>query len=107
MMIINDNNIKQDSLAKKQSPPVFVLSLDFELHWGFQDKVKDKNHPYWENLQGTRQAVEELLNLFIAKDIHVTWGIVGRLFANSQDEFDHYFPKPKFQTTPSSSQELF
>ena len=39
----------------------FVISLDFELHWGVFDAYGDK---YNDNILGARQAIPEILELF-------------------------------------------
>jgi len=59
-------------------PGLFVISLDFELHWGVinQYSVAD----YRENLDGARKAIPAMLDLFSAYGIHATWAIVGYLF---------------------------
>src|ERR1700686_2907278 len=41
----------------------FVISLDFELHWGVRDHERP-NGPYGPNLLGARKAIPRLLELF-------------------------------------------
>ena len=62
----------------------FVVSLDFELHWGVRDhrSVAD----YRENLLGVRRAVPALLSMFSEFGIHATWATVGFLFFENIDE---------------------
>jgi hypothetical protein len=62
----------------------FVISLDFELHWGVRDhrSVAD----YRENLLGVRRVVPALLSLFSEFGVHATWATVGFLFFESVDE---------------------
>lgn len=62
----------------------FVVSLDFELHWGVRDhrSVAD----YRENLLGVRRAIPALLDLFSEFRIHATWATVGFLFFETIDE---------------------
>jgi hypothetical protein len=62
----------------------FVISLDFELHWGVRDHrtVAD----YRENLLGVRRVVPALLALFSEYGIRATWATVGFLFFESVDE---------------------
>lgn len=59
-------------------PGMFVISLDFELHWGVvsQYSVAD----YRENLDGARKAIPAMLDMFSDYGIHATWAIVGYLF---------------------------
>ncbi len=62
----------------------FIVSLDFELHWGVRDKRSIEQ--YRSNLLGVRDAVPRLLDLFVRYDIHATWATVGLLFAESKQE---------------------
>ena len=62
----------------------FVVSLDFELHWGVRDHVALAGNR--ERLLGVRKAVPALLQLFAERGIHATWATVGLLFARSRDE---------------------
>ncbi len=68
----------------------FVISLDFELMWGVRDKRTIEN--YGESILGARTAVLEMLNLFKIHDIHVTWAIVGLLFAENKEEMLEFYP---------------
>jgi hypothetical protein len=45
-----------------QTPGTFIISLDFELHWGIRD-VKTVEQ-YRENLIGVRRAVPAMLATF-------------------------------------------
>ena len=64
-------------------PGLFVISLDFELHWGVCDTrtVDD----YRENLLGVRDAVPAMLALFERHGIHATWATVGFLFFDRRE----------------------
>ncbi|MCX5807564.1 MAG: polysaccharide deacetylase family protein [Proteobacteria bacterium] len=63
----------------------FVISLDYELAWGFHGtNLKDK--PYLENVKGENKAVIETLKLFEKYGIHATWAIVGALFCKNKKE---------------------
>lgn len=66
-------------------PPAFVISLDFELHWGIRD-VHSTSSEYAHNLLGARAAIPRMLDLFAEYDVAVTWATVGFLFAESRDE---------------------
>ena len=71
----------------------FVVSLDFELHWGRFDKVPlAGNERYY--LQ-TREAVPRLCDEFASHGIAATWAAVGMLFAESREELDAYAPTEK------------
>jgi peptidoglycan/xylan/chitin deacetylase (PgdA/CDA1 family) len=62
----------------------FVISLDFELHWGVRDHLRVED--YTENLLGVRQAIPAMLALFSELEIHATWATVGFLFFENIDE---------------------
>jgi len=68
----------------RSAPGIFVISLDFELHWGVRDHrtVAD----YRENLLGARQAIPALLDLFRHHDVHATWATVGFLFFDNKKD---------------------
>lgn len=68
----------------------FVISLDFELHWGVRDHRSVDQ--YRENLLGVRQAVPAILDLFERYKIHATWAIVGFLFFNGLDDLKNGLP---------------
>ena len=71
----------------------FVISLDFELHWGVRDHrtVAD----YRENLLGVRRVVPALLALFSEYGIRATWATVGFLFFESNDELMAALPSER------------
>jgi peptidoglycan/xylan/chitin deacetylase (PgdA/CDA1 family) len=69
----------------------FVLSLDFELHWGVRDH-EPLDGPYRQNLLGARKAIPRLLELFERYGISATWAIVGFLFATSREERRKFEP---------------
>ncbi|MGO9344664.1 MAG: polysaccharide deacetylase family protein, partial [Acidimicrobiales bacterium] len=76
------------------SPPghgAFVISLDFELHWGVRDHLA-ADGPYQSNLLGVRQAIPAMLDLFGAYDIKATWATVGFLFCDNRGEVERYAP---------------
>lgn len=62
----------------------FIISLDFELHWGLRDKRTVEN--YRKNLQGVWYVVPTLLKLFDKYKIHATWATVGFLFFETRHE---------------------
>lgn len=70
--------------------PVFIISLDFELHWGRFDKaaIKDNEAYYLQ----ARKAVPKILRLFEEFDIEATWATVGMLFAENIEEWHKYSP---------------
>jgi peptidoglycan/xylan/chitin deacetylase (PgdA/CDA1 family) len=72
----------------------FVISLDFELHWGVRDH-EPPHGPYRQNLLGARKAIPRLLELFERYGIAGTWAIVGFLFAHSPEERRKFEPARK------------
>ncbi len=72
----------------------FVISLDFELHWGVRDLFPSQG-VYTANLLGARTAVPKMLGLFEQFDIAATWATVGFLFARSKEELHSFYPKIK------------
>jgi peptidoglycan/xylan/chitin deacetylase (PgdA/CDA1 family) len=75
----------------------FVVSLDFELHWGVRDKLDLAE--YRQNLLGAREAVPAMLALFAAYGVHATWAIVGLLFTESRREMIERLPaqRPRYR----------
>ena len=73
-----------------QGRGIFIISLDFELHWGVRD-VKTVQQ-YHENLLGVRSVVPALLATFAAYGIHATWATVGLLFFRSREELLRALP---------------
>jgi peptidoglycan/xylan/chitin deacetylase (PgdA/CDA1 family) len=66
----------------------FVISLDFELHWGVRDVVSVSEKR--DHFLRARDAIPEVLRLFREYEIHATWATVGFLFArNKQHLMDH------------------
>jgi len=69
----------------------FVISLDFELHWGVSDHRTVES--YYENLKNTPEVVRRLLALFKNRNIHVTWATVGMLFCKDKNELNTFVPE--------------
>jgi peptidoglycan/xylan/chitin deacetylase (PgdA/CDA1 family) len=69
----------------------FVVSLDFELHWGMRDMVSLP--AYRANLDGTPAAIHRMLDLFEQRSTHVTWAAVGLLFARDSEEARRFAPR--------------
>jgi len=67
----------------------FIISLDFELHWGVFDTLENR---YDDNLNGVKNAIENMLVLFNKYNIHVTWATVGLLFNENKDDYAKYKP---------------
>jgi peptidoglycan/xylan/chitin deacetylase (PgdA/CDA1 family) len=82
-----------------QNPGSFVISLDFELHWGVRDhRTVDQ---YRENLLGVRQAIPAMLHLFERYGISATWATVGFLFFENRDDLKAAWPMelPQYRDT--------
>jgi len=66
--------------------PVFIISLDTELAWGF---ILEPRHKFLALLQSeparARGTIDLLLNLFEKYDIPATWAVVGHLFLDSDE----------------------
>jgi peptidoglycan/xylan/chitin deacetylase (PgdA/CDA1 family) len=62
----------------------FVISLDFELHWGVRDVQTVAQ--YRRNLMGVRRVVPALLATFAEYGVRATWATVGFLFFSTRTE---------------------
>jgi peptidoglycan/xylan/chitin deacetylase (PgdA/CDA1 family) len=82
---------EERSVGGPQHPPRFVVSQDFELHWGVRDKRSVEE--YRANLLGVRRAIPETLRLFEKFEIHATWATVGFLFFDGRDELMANLPE--------------
>lgn len=72
----------------------FCISLDFELHWGCFETMKvldEKGKTYFHN---TRKAIPEMLKIFSAAELHVTWATVGMLYHRNVKEWEAHRPNP-------------
>ncbi len=81
--------------VRAQAPGTFIISLDFELHWGIRD-VKTVEQ-YRENLIGVRRAVPAMLATFAEYEIHATWATVGFLFFSRRSELLRALPTERPQ----------
>jgi len=71
----------------------FIISLDFELHWGgFEKWPVDNYKKYFAN---TREAIPQMLDLFARHEVHVTWATVGMLFHQSRADMQANFPNTR------------
>jgi peptidoglycan/xylan/chitin deacetylase (PgdA/CDA1 family) len=86
---MNDVSPKNGTVMVQNSGG-FVISLDFELHWGVRDHLTVEQ--YRENLLGARQAIPAILELFQRYGIHATWATVGFLFFQSLDDLKAALP---------------
>ncbi|MCX7548382.1 polysaccharide deacetylase family protein [Xanthomarina sp. F1114] len=79
----------------------FIISLDFELHWGIFDKRSVSE--YQENLENVKLVIPRLLKLADIYNIELTFATVGFLFAKNKEELIQNNPK----LLPSYSQTKF
>jgi len=71
---------------------MFVISLDFELHWGSIDKQL-LTEEVKKRLYNTKKVVPSILDLFQENQIHATWAVVGMLFNQTAEEWKKNKPK--------------
>lgn len=71
----------------------FIISLDFELHWGAAEKwdLKTKAHCFNQ----TRILIPQMLELFKKYSIHATWATVGFLFAKNKKQLLEFMPQQR------------
>lgn len=85
----------------------FIISLDFELHWGAPEKwnLNTKENCFDE----TRRSIPKVLALFKEYNIHATWATVGFLFAKSKAQAEAFFPlkKPSYSNQNLNYYNLF
>ena len=85
-------------------PGTFTISLDFELHWGcFEHMILDNaQQQYFRN---TLNAIPEMLNIFSAHEVHVTWAVVGMLYMPHRTAWINNKPKilPTFENANVSA----
>ena len=71
----------------------FVISLDFELHWGAAEKWDLRLKKEYFNT--TRKSIPVVLALFKKYNIHATWATVGFLFAKNKEQLLRFLPKDR------------
>ena len=81
-------------MTGSDAPPRVVWSLDFELRWGMHDLLGMDRNAYRTNLEGAREAVPQLLHLFVQRGVRATWATVGALACNDWDEYFRLAPSP-------------
>lgn len=80
----------------------FVISLDFELHWGAAEKWDLKRKK--DYFLTTRRSIPLVLSLFKKYNIHATWATVGFLFAKNKQQLLAFRPteEPTYSNTELS-----
>lgn len=69
----------------------FVISLDYELHWGVFDAMS--LDAYGTNLKNVNVVIDRILSLCDRYQVKITFATVGMLFANSKKELKKHNPK--------------
>lgn len=64
----------------------FIISLDFELFWGFIDSERLTQQK--KRLQHTRTVVTDLIRFFEKNNMKVTWSTVGILMLEGSDDLN-------------------
>jgi len=74
-----------------------IISLDFELCWGVRDHRTISD--YGENILGGRDAIKQILSLFLKYGIHATFATVGLLFFSEKHVLMNNLPllKPNYK----------
>ncbi|MBN1905484.1 MAG: polysaccharide deacetylase family protein [Deltaproteobacteria bacterium] len=78
----------------------FIISFDFELHWGSIEKGDlAKKAEYFKN---TRLIIPRVLEQFQERGIRATWATVGMLFTSNRKQLEAYLPKvrPHYKNAP-------
>jgi peptidoglycan/xylan/chitin deacetylase (PgdA/CDA1 family) len=78
----------------------FVISLDFELLWGMQDKRTIDG--YGKNLLGVREAIPLMLEAFDHHRVKATFATVGLLFFDTKESMSAALPVIRPQYSNSS-----
>jgi len=87
------------------SQSAFVISLDFEQHWGVYDH--SSVHAYRTNLDGGRQAIPRILKRFEAGGIHASWATVGLLLCEGRDDALARYPNhPEYRALETRIREV-
>jgi peptidoglycan/xylan/chitin deacetylase (PgdA/CDA1 family) len=81
---------------------IFIISLDFELHWGGFEKwplnkidFKGNHNDYKKYFLNTRVVIPKMLSLFNKYEIHATWATVGMLMHANKNQLKENFPSLK------------
>jgi peptidoglycan/xylan/chitin deacetylase (PgdA/CDA1 family) len=69
----------------------FVISLDLELYWGMRDVISLGD--YQKRLEGVRQAVPAILELFERYEVNATWAAVGFLYYDNVEQLKQDLPQ--------------
>jgi peptidoglycan/xylan/chitin deacetylase (PgdA/CDA1 family) len=70
----------------------FIISLDFELHWGCVESKTVLDYQSQQYFINTRNVIPNILYLFDEHNIHATWATVGMLFNKSSLDWQKKIP---------------
>lgn len=71
----------------------FVISLDYEIHWGVFDKKSVDE--YRENLKNVGKVIDRILEMSDKYGVKITFSTVGFLFAKDKQELLESLPEKK------------
>ena len=71
----------------------FIISLDYEIHWGVFDKRSVEQ--YKENLENVGKVIDRLLEMSEKYGVKITFSTVGFLFAKDKTELLKFAPENK------------
>lgn len=97
---LDDRSQVEAAWDANNHPGVFTISLDFELAWGTRNRpVAAKVKPW---LDGTRDAITQLLALFETHEVSATWATVGALMLGGRSKrfLEEWFGDKRFQDIP-------
>ena len=85
---------------------VFIVSLDFELHWGGFEKWPLES--YKQYFLNTRRVIPQILNAFHDFEVHATWATVGMLFHDRKESLLKAAPplRPSYKARELSAYEF-
>ncbi len=86
------DHLEREPHGRRTGPGTLVISVDLEMLWGV-DGVWAPGSAYGANLQGVRNVVPALLDLFEEFDIHATWAVVGMLMARDRADLETLLPR--------------
>lgn len=84
----------------------FVISLDYEIHWGVFDAMTLE--AYGDNLKNVNTVIDRLLLLCDKYQVKITFATVGMLFAGSKSTLRKFNPKniPSYNNTSLNAYDL-
>src|SRR5919106_222235 len=81
-------------IALRTECPRVVISLDFELRWGWHDIYGLDFEARRAGLEQVRHVVPALLKLLVRHGIRATWAAVGAIGCLSWEEYFRRAPQP-------------